>query len=128
LPSSGNKTGFLPGALVACAAVTFVHHIHNAEFLSEYPNMPASTTRGAVYAAWLGEALIGLAGYVLLMKGWARIGLALIAIYAVVAFGGLAHYYIAPFAAHTWAMHATIWLEAVAGALLLAAVALRIRG
>ena len=45
----------------------------------------------------------------------------LIAVYAAIGFDGLAHYTRAPLSAHTAMMNATIWLEAIAAALLLAA-------
>jgi len=57
-----------------------------------------------------------------LRAGWRRSGLVLIGLYALTGFFGFAHYHVAPVAAHTPAMHASIWLEAVAGALLLASV------
>jgi hypothetical protein len=44
----------------------------------------------------------------------------LIAIYAVLALGGLDHYTLAPMSAHTLAMNATIWLETATGIALLA--------
>ncbi len=108
--------------LLACAAASLLHFTHNAEYLKDYPNLPASWTRGDVYAAWLAQTMVGLVGYLLLRTGWRRAGLALIGLYALAGYLGFAHYYVAPFAAHTLAMHATIWLEAIAGALLLAAV------
>jgi hypothetical protein len=39
---------------LACAVATLFHHVHNATFLAEYPNMPASLTPADVYLAWLG--------------------------------------------------------------------------
>lgn len=116
----------VPAFLLAYAAASLLHHVHNAEFLQDYPNLPASVSRAAVYAAWLGEAAIGVAGYALLRFGRIRLGLALIGIYALTGFGGLAHYYVAPVSGHTWAMNATIWLEVLAAGLLLIAVLRRI--
>jgi hypothetical protein len=46
-----------------------------------------------------------------------------ISAYAVLGFGGLDHYTVAPLSAHTVAMNLTILLEAVAGAVLLVFVA-----
>jgi hypothetical protein len=62
---------------------------------------------------------IGALGYFLLRRGRGGIGCALTAAYALYGFGALAHYAAAPLAAHGAAMHATIWLEAAAAALLL---------
>jgi len=109
--------------LLAYAAASLVHHVHNAEFLAEYPNMPRWITRPAVYAAWLGETMLGVAGYLLLRRGHPAIGLGLVGLYAVLGFDAFAHYVLAPAAAHTAAMNATIWLEAAAAALVFVAVA-----
>ena len=114
--------------LLAFAAASLLHHVHNAEFLPDYPNLPASLSRGQVYAAWLGEAAIGAAGWVLLRLNYERIGLAVIGVCALAGFGGLAHYAVAPLSTHTLAMNATIWLEVGAAALLLVAVARRMQG
>src|SRR5580765_1657824 len=92
-------------SLAGYAAASLLHHIHNAEYLADYPNMPAWLTPAKVYAAWAVETLLGLTGYVLLRAGYRVLGLVLVAVYAVVGFGGLDHYYVASFAAHTFAMH-----------------------
>jgi hypothetical protein len=111
--------------LLAFAAASLLHHVHNAEFLHDYPNLPASLSRGRVYGAWLAEALLGVAGWFLLQRGYPKSGSALIAIYALIGFSGLAHYVLAPASAHTLVMNATIWLEVVMAAVLLAAVVRR---
>jgi len=107
----------LGALLFAYAAASLVHHVHNAEFLADYPNMPAWITRPAVYAAWLCETMLGVAGYLILRRGHLAVGLGLIAVYAALGFDAFAHYALAPAAAHTAAMNATIWLEAAAAAL-----------
>ena len=46
----------LPKLFLALAVAYFVtslgHFSHNAEFICEYPNLPAWLTRAKVYAAW----------------------------------------------------------------------------
>ena len=108
--------------LLVHAAASLVHFVHNATFLADYPNMPEWISPGVVYGVWLAEAAIGAVGAILLLRG-RTIGLLLIAIYAVLGFGGLDHYTLAPMSAHTLAMNATIWLETATGALLLGFVA-----
>jgi hypothetical protein len=81
--------------------------------------MPGWITPGGVYAVWLGEAAIGAAGVILLLRRRTKIGLGLIAIYAVLGLGGLDHYTLASISAHTLAMNATIWLETATAILLL---------
>ena len=39
-------------ALLAYAVASFAHHVHNAELLAAYPNLPPGLTRPVVYAAW----------------------------------------------------------------------------
>lgn len=109
--------------LFAYATASLLHHVHNAEFLADYPNMPAWITRPAVYGAWLCETMLGATGYLLLRRGHPAFGLGVIAVYAALGFDGFGHYALAPAGAHTAAMNATIWLEAAAAALVFVAVA-----
>ena len=106
--------------LAAYLAASLLHFAHNAEFLAEYPNMPAWLTRAQVYGTWLGISALGLAGCVLLRLGFRIAGLAVVALYAAIGFDGLAHYTRAPLSDHTAMMNGTIWLEALTAALLLA--------
>lgn len=115
----------LPALLIAYAAAGLAHHAHNAAFLGEYPNLPAWLTAAHIYAAWLGMTAVGALGYVVFARGRDAIGLALMAAYALYGLGALAHYAAAPLSAHGATMHATIWLEAAAAALLLAQLSRR---
>ena len=109
--------------LLAYGAASLLHFAHNAEFLADYPNMPAWLTRAQVYGVWLAITALGLAGCHLMRIGYRIAGLGVIAVYAAVGFDGLAHYTRAPLSAHTAMMNATIWIEALAAAFLLALVA-----
>jgi hypothetical protein len=104
---------------IYCAAA-LIHFTHNAEYLADYPNMPLWITRGGVYFVWAAEALVGLAGAVLLWQGFTRAGILLLMVYAALGFDGLLHYKLAPMAAHTLAMNLTIWFEVLAGAAVIA--------
>jgi hypothetical protein len=107
--------------LLAYGAASLVHYAHNAEFLADYPNMPAWLSRAKVYVAWLGVTAIGVLGYLLARRGHQLGGLCVIAVYAAIGFDGLAHYRLAPLSAHTATMNLTIWLEVAAAALLFTA-------
>jgi hypothetical protein len=107
--------------LIAHAAASLLHFAHNAEFLADYPNIPASLSREGVYAAWLAVTALGVLGYLLFRRGFRLAGPGVIAGYALLGFGGLTHYSLAPLSEHTAAMNATIWLEAATAALLLVA-------
>lgn len=109
--------------LLAYAAASLLHHVHNAEFLHEYPNMPAWLSPARVYAAWVGVTAVGLTGYLLIGRGYQLAGLAALTVYGALGLDGLGHYTLAPWSAHTITMNLTIWLEAGTAMLLLAAVA-----
>jgi hypothetical protein len=113
----------LPWLLALYAAASLVHFAHNAEYLAQYPNLPASWTRGEVYLAWCCVTTVGLLGYVLYRGGFSRAGVALLAVYGGVGFGGLLHYTRASIAHHSMAMNVTIWAEFAAAALFLLNVA-----
>lgn len=109
--------------VLAYAAASLFHHAHNAAFLNDYPNMPAWLTPAGVYAAWLATTAVGVAGWLLLRRGYRVAGLGVIALYGALGLYGLAHYGVAPLSAHTPAMHVTIGLEVATGALVLIGVA-----
>ena len=109
--------------LLAYGAASLFHHVHNAEFLPQYPNMPAWLSRAQVYAAWFGVTLVGVVGYLLVRRGYQLAGLFVIAGYAALGFDGIGHYSVAPLSAHTVTMNLTIGLEVTTALLLLIAVA-----
>ena len=96
-----------------------LHHVHNAEFLHDYPNMPASLSPTLVYIAWTVATAIGASGYFLLRRGYRFAGLGLLALYGCYGLDALVHYVVAPLGAHTPMMHFTIGLEAATAAALL---------
>jgi len=118
------KMGTVPifALLVACAVATLLHHAHNAEFLDQYPNLPAWLSPMRVYAAWLAATVIGFGGYLLLRRGYRAAGIALLVLYGCYGLDGLVHYLLAPMSAHTPVMNLSIWFEAAAGAALLIVV------
>jgi hypothetical protein len=115
----------LPKPFVLLIAAYFLtslgHFAHNAEYLCEYPNLPAWLTRAKVYAAWLAITSVGLAGLILMKNKLVATGLLLVAIYAALGFDGLGHYAVAPMAHHTLGANITILSEVAAAALLLPA-------
>ncbi|MBJ2154201.1 hypothetical protein [Variovorax sp. IB41] len=125
----------LPKLLAVLTVAYFLtslgHFTHNAEFICEYPNLPASLTSAKVYAAWVGITSVGVLGFLLIRKRFVMTGLLLVAAYALLGFDGLGHYALAPMAWHTRTANLTILSEVVAAALLLAAtvclLALRLR-
>jgi hypothetical protein len=110
-------------ALTAAYFLTsFGHFSHNAEFICEYPNLPAWLTRTQVYAVWAAITSVGALGLLLMHKKLMAMGLALMAVYAALGFDGLGHYALAPIELHPLAANVTILSEVVAAALLLPVV------
>jgi hypothetical protein len=70
--------------LIAYAAASLLHFGHNAEHLSEYPNLPAWITRADVYSIWLVQTAIGLVGYSLVRGRYPFAGLVGLAVYGLV--------------------------------------------
>ena len=120
-----DKVGQLPKPFMVLIAAYFLtslgHFAHNAEYLCEYPNLPAWLTRAKVYAAWLAITSVGLAGLILMKNKLVPAGLLLVAIYAALGFDGLGHYAVAPMELHTLGANITILSEVAAAALLLPA-------
>jgi hypothetical protein len=110
--------------MIAYGAASLLHFAHNALYIQSYPNLPTWITPLGVYASWCAIASVGVLGYWLFRRISQPIGLVIIAIYALLGFGGLDHYLVAPIGAHSIAMNATILAEVSAAALLLTYVAL----
>ena len=112
--------------ILAYCAAGLLHFVHNAVFLHDYPNMPGWLSSARVYAAWCGVTAVGLVGYWLHRAGYRLTGLMTIAVYAVLGFGGLDHYALAPVSAHSFTMNLTIGVEVLAAAALLIAVCVKV--
>lgn len=109
-------------------SASLLHHVHNAVYLHDYPNLPASLSIAKVCLAWSATALVGLVGYALTRRRHVTAGLLLLAVYAALGLLGLAHYHLAPISGHTFAMNATIGLEVGTASVLLVAVLRRLVG
>ncbi|SDM53842.1 hypothetical protein [Polaromonas sp. JS666] len=95
------------------------HFSHNAEFICEYPNLPAWLTRAQVYAVWAAITSVGALGLLLMRRRFMATGLLLVAVYAAMGFDGLGHYAVAPIALHPLMANVTILSEVAAASLLL---------
>jgi hypothetical protein len=121
-PASAPARALWP-ALLAYAAASLFHHVHNATYLADYPNLPAWLTQAKVYLAWAVVTGVGLCGYLLLRRRHTAAGLAVIAVYAGLGLTGLDHYARAPLTAHSAMMNLSILLEVAAAGVLLAVLA-----
>ena len=107
-------------------AASLAHHLHNAMFLHDYPNLPPSLSVARVWLAWCATALIGVVGYVLTRRRDEVPGLLLLVVYAALGLLGLLHYHLAPIADHSFTMNATIGCEVASATVLLIAVVTRL--
>jgi hypothetical protein len=108
--------------MIVYGVASLVHFVHNAAYLEFYPNMPTWLTPAGVLSSWLVIAGTGAVGYWLYRRVSTTAGLAVIGVYAALGFGGLDHYAIAPFSAHSLAMSATILSEVAAASVLLVSI------
>ena len=105
--------------IIVYGAASLVHFVHNAVYIDAYPNLPASITPAVVYVSWLAIASTGAFGYGLYRRGSRAFDLTVIGVSALLGFGGLDHYAVAPVSAHSMAMNATILGEVIAASVLL---------
>ncbi len=112
----------LLAAFIAHVVATLTHFVHNAVYLNDYPNLPEWLTAGGVYGSWIVLTAVGVTGLALLRYVSVPIGLAVLALYAILGFGGFDHYILAAISAHTTVMNLTILFEAVTGSVLVGAV------
>lgn len=122
-PRLARSTKILLALTAAYFAASLLHFAHNAEFICEYPNLPAWLTGAKVYASWAAVTAVGLAGLLFMRRGRMTAGLLLIAAYGSLGFDGLGHYAVAPMAFHTLGANLTILTEVAVGAMLLAMAA-----
>ena len=108
--------------LLIYGAASLIHFVHNAEFISDYPNLPASWSRVDVYLAWCALTAVGVLGWLLVTHGHLKSGLAVLALYAAGGLDSLGHYLLAPLSAHSVAMNSTILLEVTCAGLVLVEV------
>jgi hypothetical protein len=116
------RSKLLFALLLAYMVGSFIHHFHNAQFIDEYPNMPSGFPVALAYVVWGAVTLVGLAGYCGVRRGHELLGLGAMGVYAAYGLLVLGHYRLAPFSAHTLGANATIGLELLTAAPLLAAV------
>jgi hypothetical protein len=102
MQNNANRVLFI--LLLAYCGASLIHFIHNAEFLQQYPGLPATWSRFGVYLAWAGMTVVGGIGSMLYFRGHRRIGLAILAVYAALGLDSLGHYIVAPLSAHTAAL------------------------
>ena len=99
---------------------SLTHFVHNAEFIDEYPNLPAWLARSDVYLAWAATLIPCVLAYWAWARGREAWAFGLFAAWSALGFLGLDHYYIAPVSAHSKSAIFTIFFELLAGAGLLA--------
>jgi hypothetical protein len=127
LTSTPRRDCRLEALLLLYVAASLLHFTHNAEFVQEYPNLPAWITRFSVYSTWVAITGIGLLGYLLYRYGPRVPGFALLCVYAAMGLDGLLHYTLAPADAHSRSMNFTIWFEVVVASVLLLCLAVEAR-
>ena len=108
--------------MIVYGTTSLAHFVHNAVYLDTYPHLPAWITPVVVFASWLVIAGTGVFGYCWYRRGSRAVGLMVIGLYALLGFGGLDHYAVAPVSAHSMVMNVTILGEVIAASVLLVVI------
>jgi hypothetical protein len=109
----------LPWLMLVYAALSLMHFLHNALYAQNYPNLPRWITPALIYASWCVIAATGALGYWLYRRVSPALGLCVVGLYALLGFGGLDHYVLAPVGAHSIVMNASIIAEVSAASVLM---------
>jgi hypothetical protein len=118
------RSNLLLALLILHMAASLWHHIHNGQFIDEYPGMPKGVPATLAFAvtAWTATSAVGLAGYYWVCNGRRLLGFGAMGLYAAYGLLAFTHYTLAPMSAHSFVMNATILGEALTGLLLLVTV------
>ena len=120
------RSNLLLGLLIVHMAASLWHHLHNGQFMDEYPNMPQgippAIALGLAAAVWVVTSALGLAGYYLVCNGRRLIGFGAMGLYAAWGLLAFTHYSLAPMSAHSLVQNATILSEGLTALLLFVTV------
>jgi hypothetical protein len=111
-----NKT--LLSIIITNIITTSIHYTDNAICISQYPE-PEWFTVSGVYLTWVVLTLIGLAGYWLYTQEKLWLAYFCLIIYSITGLSSPTHYFYGVMSDFSLKMHLFIWLDAIAGAILL---------
>jgi hypothetical protein len=107
----------LLGLLIANVVITSLHYTDNYLFFEQYPD-PQWLTAPSVYRAWLLLTALGGIGYWLYRQQHLWAASLCLSIYALTGLTSPAHYFYGPPAAFSLRMNTLIWLDFLAGLLI----------
>lgn len=103
------------GMALVYAAASFVHLMHNAEYMVLYPGTPENATKEAMYLAWLAVSSVALLAAVLALLDRGVAATLSLALYGALGLTSLSHYAQGFWSEHTLAANATICAEVLTG-------------
>jgi hypothetical protein len=113
-----NRTKILLSIMVFNLTSTWLHYTDNAIYVNRYPEPNWFTTIG-VFITIAIMTPIGLLGYWLYRQSRFRLSYMVLGIYSITSISSPGHYLFPGVMAMTAKMHALIWLDALAGSLLI---------
>jgi hypothetical protein len=113
-----NRTKILLSIMVFNLTSTWLHYTDNAIYVNRYPEPNWFTTIG-VFITIAIMPPIGLLGYWLYRQSRFRLSYMVLGIYSITSISSPGHYLFPGVMAMTAKMHALIWLDALAGSLLI---------
>ncbi|MGL5803922.1 MAG: hypothetical protein ACRC2R_05460 [Xenococcaceae cyanobacterium] len=112
-----NRSKTLLVILIINILITSFHYIDNAISLSKYPE-PDWITGSGVYMTWAILTIVGLVGYWLYRQNKLWLAYFCLGIYSITGLSSPTHYFYGAMSDFSVKMHALIWLDAIAGALI----------
>jgi hypothetical protein len=113
-----NRTKILLSIMVFNLISTWLHYTDNAIYVDRYPEPAWFTTIGVLITIAI-MTLISLLGYWLYRQSRFRLSYMVLGIYSITSISSPGHYLFPGVMAMTAKMHALIWLDALAGSLLI---------
>lgn len=98
--------------------ITSIHYTDNAIFIDRYPE-PKWITATGVYLTWGAMSLLGIVGCWLYSQGKQWWSCFCLGIYSLTGLSSLSHYFYGEMSKFSPKMHAFIWFDFVAGALVI---------
>lgn len=107
--------------LIASIVITSIHYTDNAIFIDKYPEPQWITTFG-IYLTWSAMSILGIIGYWLYSQGKRWLSYCCLGIYSLTGLSSPMHYFYGGMSEFSLKMHTFIWLDFVAGALVIGCV------
>ncbi|MBE9211206.1 hypothetical protein IQ247_00480 [Plectonema cf. radiosum LEGE 06105] len=104
--------------LIISVVITAFHYTDNFINFPSYPD-PEWITPQSIYQSWLILTILGIIGYVLYLNNILWLACVCLSIYSLTGISSPGHYFFQTTETFSFKMHTLIWLDFIAGSLIL---------